>query len=94
MVSLEEPLLPNRLRGGPGRNNEQIGVIEPGEMANIIGGPACADEMTWWQVETEQGLFGWPARATRKATGWSACLTITPNRVQPPAAPGWRWAKK
>ena len=37
-----------------------IGGLEPGEKMNIIGGPFCADNMIWWNIEAiHMSLVGW-----------------------------------
>jgi uncharacterized protein YgiM (DUF1202 family) len=64
MVNTDPPE-PNSLRSGPGKKTEWAGSIQPGEMANIVGGPVCADNYTWWQVETELGLSGWTAEGDK-----------------------------
>ncbi len=57
-----DPPLSNRVRSGPGKNYQVIGMIQPGKGMEIIDGPHCADGMVWWQVvEFGTGLLGWTA---------------------------------
>ncbi len=37
----------------------RIAVLFKGDRVRIVGGPACAHDGTWWQVETENSLRGW-----------------------------------
>jgi hypothetical protein len=35
--------------------------MDEGVEFNIVGGPACADGYTWWEVQTDDGIRGWSA---------------------------------
>ncbi len=48
-----------KLRDGAGKNYEIIKSLIPGADVKVIGGPECADDWSWWQVETESGYIGW-----------------------------------
>ncbi len=48
-----------KLREGAGKNYEIIKSLVPGADVKVIGGPECADDWSWWQVETESGYVGW-----------------------------------
>ncbi|HLU08845.1 MAG TPA: SH3 domain-containing protein [Oceanobacillus sp.] len=52
--------VPNRLRNAPTTNGQQIGEIAAGQQFDIVGGPACADGIVWWQVSVG-GQTGWTA---------------------------------
>jgi hypothetical protein len=52
--------VPNRLRNAPTTSAAQIGQINPGQQVAIVGGPACADGIVWWQVSLD-GQTGWTA---------------------------------
>lgn len=57
-----DPPLPNRLRQGPGKSNDVIGNIQPGEQLSILSGPQCANDWAWWKVEViATGQVGWTA---------------------------------
>lgn len=51
---------PNRVREAPSTSAPQIGVIQPGRVFAIIGGPSCAENIVWWQVAADT-LVGWTA---------------------------------
>lgn len=61
---------PVNLRKSPGYLNkpvsDRIGLVPTGDRVEIIGGPASADDLTWWQVRW-QGKEGWMAE--RRASG-------------------------
>jgi uncharacterized protein YgiM (DUF1202 family) len=48
-----------KLREGPGKNYSVLRSLVPGADIKVIGGPKCADNWSWWQVETESGYEGW-----------------------------------
>lgn len=48
-----------KLREGPGKNYSVIKSLVPGADLKVIGGPTCADNWSWWKVETESGYVGW-----------------------------------
>ncbi len=57
-----DPPAPSRVRGGPGRGAKIVGQLQPGDVFLVVGGPGCADNMTWWEVVSERdGLRGWSA---------------------------------
>jgi hypothetical protein len=33
--------------------------LQTGETATIVGGPACPDGATWWQISTSNKITGW-----------------------------------
>ena len=49
---------PNRVRQSPNVGAEQVGTILGGAVADVIGGPLCADGFVWWQVRFLD-LEGW-----------------------------------
>jgi len=61
MVSLEPPAA-SRLRSGPGLTEPLVDSLEPGEEAEIIGGPACDPTHVWWMLQPSRGgPSGWAA---------------------------------
>ncbi len=65
MVSTNPPLA-NRLRKSPNTGSKILGMIQPGEKAQVIGGPVCSNEWIWWQVTSlSSGLTGWTAEGDR-----------------------------
>lgn len=47
------------LRQEPGKDKKVLEKFLPGSELKLIGGPTCADDWSWWQVETETGIQGW-----------------------------------
>jgi len=52
------PGLPNRLRSMPSTRSLSLALIQPGATFSVIGGPVCAEDTIWWQVNY-QGIIGW-----------------------------------
>jgi uncharacterized protein YgiM (DUF1202 family) len=40
-------------------SGKQVGKLNPGAVVKILGGPAQADNYTWWQIDNGAGLTGW-----------------------------------
>lgn len=49
------------MREGPARSYAEQRRLVPGADLKIIGGPSCANNWSWWEVETESGYTGWMA---------------------------------
>jgi hypothetical protein len=61
MVSLNPPV-ENNLRDKPGINELLTGTLEPGEVVNIVNGPACMGVYVWWSVVSQSSTrAGWTA---------------------------------
>ncbi len=61
------PALPNRVRSQPGTSGTYLGMLQPGERMEIIGGPECANQAIWWQVRSlSSSLTGWTAEGDSK----------------------------
>ena len=55
-----EPPIANIVRSAPDKDATDIGQIDPGERIVILDGPQCADNLTWWQVQSlSTSLIGW-----------------------------------
>jgi hypothetical protein len=52
------PGLPNRLRNSASTNALTLALIPGGERVDVIGGPVCAENAAWWQVNY-RGVIGW-----------------------------------
>lgn len=52
---------PLNIRANPGGN--QLAQIDEGTVVDVIGGPQCQGEYTWWQISVVQGaaVNGWAA---------------------------------
>lgn len=85
MVSFEPPLA-SRLREDAGLSAEVSGMLEPGQQADIQGGPACADGYVWWLLEPQDlGLRGWTAEGDAEGA-WLVPLGTSISRAPPAAA--------
>jgi hypothetical protein len=63
-----DPPLPNRVRSQPSMTGVYLGMLQPGERVEIIGGPVCANQSIWWEVRSKaSGLTGWTAEGDSKA---------------------------
>ena len=57
-----DPPYANNVRSGPGKINDLVGQIQPGESMEILDGPSCGNGWVWWYVEElDTGLTGWTA---------------------------------
>jgi uncharacterized protein YraI len=52
------PGLPNNLRTQPSLSAAPIGQIPAGGLFRVLGGPVCADNSAWFQVNYN-GVVGW-----------------------------------
>jgi uncharacterized protein YraI len=52
------PGLPNRLRVEPNTGSNVLALIPGGGLFNIVAGPYCGENTTWWQVNYN-GIVGW-----------------------------------
>jgi hypothetical protein len=50
---------PTRLRASPG--GEIVLAMPEGFEFNVVGGPQCQGEFTWWQLQVPDGRVGWSA---------------------------------
>ncbi len=49
---------PNRLRSSASTSSIVLGLIPGGTRVDVIGGPVCAQNAAWWQVNY-RGMIGW-----------------------------------
>ena len=62
------PPLPNRVRVQPNTGSTIVGVLQPGEKMEIIGGPTCSNQWIWWQVSSlDKSLIGWTAEGDNQS---------------------------
>jgi SH3-like domain-containing protein len=48
-----------RLRQGPARSPEVIVELPTGSQFTVTNCPSCADNWSWWQIQTDNGYTGW-----------------------------------
>ncbi len=52
---------PVRLRKGPSSSNLIIKQYYPSSVLEVIDGPVCANDWSWWKVKSQDGTVGWMA---------------------------------
>jgi hypothetical protein len=53
-----------RIRSRPGFSHDIVASISTGTKVMIVElSPVCADESTWWEIQTEDGIKGWMAES-------------------------------
>jgi hypothetical protein len=62
-----------KLREGAGKNFKVLKSLVPGADLKVIGGPKCADNWSWWKVETESGFVGWIAEGGDNVDPYFIC---------------------
>lgn len=60
------PNLPSRIREQATTRAKIVGMISPGEEADVLDGPACAEGWIWWKIKKDNGLTGWTAEGDGK----------------------------
>lgn len=48
-----------RLRDQPARSASTIVFLPVGTQFTVLRGPSCADNWSWWQIQTDNGYSGW-----------------------------------
>ncbi|KXK15503.1 MAG: SH3 type 3 domain-containing protein [Chloroflexi bacterium OLB14] len=47
------------VRTGPYASDTEITRIEPNTYFRVIDGPVCANNWSWWEIRTDDGVRGW-----------------------------------
>jgi hypothetical protein len=51
-----------RLRSEPGLTGTLTNTVLPGDIIQVVNGPACFDQLVWWEVQSmSSGDTGWTA---------------------------------
>jgi LysM repeat protein len=69
------------LRAAPGLNARDIGGLRVGDLVTLIGGPACASNIKWWQIGG--ATPGWIAEATETVRYFEPA-PVTPSSLRGP----------
>jgi hypothetical protein len=48
-----------RVRSGPARSSSTLFQLKPNTIFTVIGGPACSDNWSWWNIRMSDGTTGW-----------------------------------
>jgi hypothetical protein len=72
---------PVNVRETPSKNGKKRSQMPEGTRFHIIDGPICADDINWWQIETEDGQhYGWIAE------GLNGEYFVEPYQFVPPTS--------
>jgi serine/threonine protein kinase len=52
---------PQRIREEPGLSGEWLNSAPPETLFRVVGGPACVDNITWWEIQADGYPQGWMA---------------------------------
>jgi Tol biopolymer transport system component len=73
-----DPPLSSRLRNGPGTGFSIASTIPPGKAIEVLDGPVCANNWTWWKVRIiENNLVGWSVEGDRESYWLVPCPSKT-----------------
>lgn len=61
------------VRAKPLSNSAEITRLDPSEYVDVIGGPVCAEDWSWWQIENAAGLTGWVAEGGDEVDPYFIC---------------------
>jgi hypothetical protein len=64
---------PVLLRNKPNRSGTQIVSLDPGVAFTVIGGPSCANNWSWWQVQLDNGVTGWVSEGGDEVDPYFIC---------------------
>ena len=83
-----DPYLPTRVRTRPNPHTSSVlGLIIPGEVVEIMDGPACTDNAVWWKVTSlRKDLEGWVQEGDEVASWLIRTDTDSAVRVPPPTS--------
>ncbi len=70
---------PTRLRSEPSTNSSVVVEMPEGTTFEVIGGPECGGDYTWWQLKLDDGTIGWAAEGNSK----KYFIESLPNAAQP-----------
>lgn len=61
------------VRSEPLRSATKITKLETGSPFTVIGGPACADNWSWWKIRLNDGREGWIAEGWDEIDSYFIC---------------------
>ncbi|GEM_PF-880650 len=77
--------IPLRVRATPG--GDVITQIPEGTVVQVIGGPQCQGQFTWWQIQLDNGIQGWSAEGDMEDYYLEPWATLAPPPQLPTLAP-------
>ena len=72
---------PLRVRATPG--GSIITQLPEGTVIQVIGGPQCQGQYTWWQIQTTDGIQGWSAEGDMESYYLEPWAELAPPPQQP-----------
>ena len=63
------------LRVSPTRAAQVLRLVKAGVVVTVVGGPASADGLRWWQIKLADGTSGWAADQVSDSSGTTNTLT-------------------
>lgn len=64
------------VRKGPSKDSNILTSVAPGEFVKIIGGPECANNWSYWEVEIGDSITGWISEGGDKIDPYFLCPDI------------------
>ena len=62
-----------RLRDVPARSASTIVQLPTGSQFCVVDGPECADNWSWWLIQTDDGFVGWIAEGGDNVDPYFIC---------------------
>ena len=73
-IASDQTATPSRVRSAPGTSASILGLIQPGQVVDILDGPQCAQGYVWWKVRLPEGsLTGWTAEGNNTSYWLQPC---------------------
>jgi uncharacterized protein YraI len=79
----------NNLRSSTSTTSTRVGQIPGGSAFRVVGGPVCAENMTWYQVNYN-GIVGWTAEG-KNHTYWLEPFVCAGTPAPRLVVGGWGW---
>lgn len=64
------------IRKEPSKNSGILTSVVPGMVVNIIDGPECANDYSYWKVKLSNGMTGWMSEGGDKIDPYFLCPTF------------------
>jgi hypothetical protein len=61
------------MRSGPGLKYAKVTMLDPEALINVVDGPRCAGNWSWWKIVTNSGTTGWVAEGGDSVDPYFIC---------------------
>ncbi|MBN2393800.1 MAG: SH3 domain-containing protein [Anaerolineae bacterium] len=61
------------VRTQPKRGASEVTRLDTSTQVAIIDGPICADDWSWWEIETDSGIVGWVSEGGDEVDPYFIC---------------------